>query len=232
MYLMDWNLSLFTKTLSLEAAAHIWDIYLLEGDIFLMRLGLAILRMFQPKLIKCGVEKISPFLLHLPARLKIEELFAHVSQIRISRRTYDKIWQKFHNQFSGPSKEHFSSRRYKDINSNCEVNSSHMRIGNHYNYNYNKVKRTLSKIFTPKKTNTTVTLNSSSRGHIPEENNVSTNNYTSRTSTHSTSTVSGFTFNSRSCADKYFENTSTDSAVSRPVKNTKVNEGKQSCLQS
>ena len=31
MYLLDWNLSLFSKALPLEAAARIWDIYLMEG---------------------------------------------------------------------------------------------------------------------------------------------------------------------------------------------------------
>jgi hypothetical protein len=31
MYLLDWNLSLFSKALPLEAAARIWDVYLMEG---------------------------------------------------------------------------------------------------------------------------------------------------------------------------------------------------------
>ncbi len=48
MFLMDWNLSLFTKALPLEVAAQVWDVYLYEGEIYIMFVGLGILKMFAP----------------------------------------------------------------------------------------------------------------------------------------------------------------------------------------
>lgn len=48
MFLMDWNLSLFTKALPLEVAAQVWDVYLYEGEIYIMYVGLGILKMYAP----------------------------------------------------------------------------------------------------------------------------------------------------------------------------------------
>ncbi len=48
MFLMDWNLSLFTKALPLEVAAQVWDVYLFEGEIYIMYVGLGILKMYAP----------------------------------------------------------------------------------------------------------------------------------------------------------------------------------------
>ena len=49
MYLMDWNMALFTKALPLEVAAQVWDMYLFEGEMYIMCVGLGILKMFAPK---------------------------------------------------------------------------------------------------------------------------------------------------------------------------------------
>lgn len=91
MFLMDWNLSLFTKALPLEVAAHVWDIYLFEGEMFILCVGLGILKLYAPILSTFSVEKISPFLLHLPENIKSEELFASINQINISKKHYEKI---------------------------------------------------------------------------------------------------------------------------------------------
>ena len=49
MYLMDWNMALFTKALPLELAAQVWDMYLYEGEMYIMCVGLGILKMYAPK---------------------------------------------------------------------------------------------------------------------------------------------------------------------------------------
>ena len=48
MFLMDWNLSLYTKALPLEVAANVWDVFLYEGESFLVCVGLGILKMYAP----------------------------------------------------------------------------------------------------------------------------------------------------------------------------------------
>ena len=49
MFLMDWNMALFTKALPLEVAAQVWDMYLFEVEMYIMCVGLGILKMFAPK---------------------------------------------------------------------------------------------------------------------------------------------------------------------------------------
>lgn len=92
MYLMDWNLALFSKALPLETAARIWDCYLVEGDVFIMRAALGILRMFAPKISQQNeVEGIMKILMHLPEDINSDELILNISQIKISSRKYEKI---------------------------------------------------------------------------------------------------------------------------------------------
>jgi hypothetical protein len=94
MFLMDWYLSVFTKALPLEVAAQVWDMYLYEGEVYMLCVALGILKMFAPSLSLYGVEKISPFLLHLPENIKIEELFTFINQIHIPLKQYEKVRRK------------------------------------------------------------------------------------------------------------------------------------------
>jgi hypothetical protein len=94
MFLMDWYLSVFTKALPLEVAAQVWDMYLYEGEVYMLCVALGILKMFAPTLSLYGVEKISPLLLHLPENIKIEELFIFINQIHIPLKQYEKVRRK------------------------------------------------------------------------------------------------------------------------------------------
>jgi hypothetical protein len=40
---------IITQTLPLEVAAHIWDVYLYEGEMYLMCVALGILKLYAPK---------------------------------------------------------------------------------------------------------------------------------------------------------------------------------------
>jgi TBC1 domain family member 14 len=69
MFLLDWNLTLYSKALPLEAAMRIWDVYLLEGESMVLRAGLGVLRMYAMKLRKMTIEGIIRFLSRLPDTL-------------------------------------------------------------------------------------------------------------------------------------------------------------------
>jgi hypothetical protein len=77
--------------LPVEIAAHIWDIYLYEGERYLLCVTLGILKMYAAKLSMMKVEKISPFLLHLPNDINSEQLFYNISLIKITKSNYEKI---------------------------------------------------------------------------------------------------------------------------------------------
>ena len=51
-FLTDWLLSVFVKNLDIKIACRIWDNFLLDGEIFAFKTGLAILSYFQSTFLK------------------------------------------------------------------------------------------------------------------------------------------------------------------------------------
>ena len=74
----------------------VWDVYLSEGEVYLLCVALGILKMFAPRLSVLAFENITLFLLHLPAKMTLDELMDHVSQItrKISVTQYEKTRDK------------------------------------------------------------------------------------------------------------------------------------------
>lgn len=50
MFMLDWVLTLFAKSLPIDIASRIWDLYILEGEHALFRCALGILRTLQPSI--------------------------------------------------------------------------------------------------------------------------------------------------------------------------------------
>lgn len=98
MYLMDWNLALFAKALPLEAAARIWDCYLVEGEVFIMRAALGILRMYAETLCKKDLEGIMVLLVHIPEDINADDLMlTHIAQIKIDPKRYARVRARLSN---------------------------------------------------------------------------------------------------------------------------------------
>merc|ERR1711904_443608 len=51
MFLLEWFLTLYSKILSLDVAAVIWDLFLLDGEVVLYCTALALLRMLEGRLL-------------------------------------------------------------------------------------------------------------------------------------------------------------------------------------
>jgi len=47
LFLIDWMLTLYAKHMDLEITARIWDCFMLDGEVFAIRVGLAILKYFE-----------------------------------------------------------------------------------------------------------------------------------------------------------------------------------------
>ena len=128
MYLMDWNLALFSKALPLEAAARIWDCYLVEGEVYIIRAALGILKMFAAKLGSQKLEEIMAFLMHLPEDINIDELLSNITQIKVTDARYEKVRAKIYgdikyrdNIFSS-FVEYFTSENNNDNRNNENIN--------------------------------------------------------------------------------------------------------------
>ncbi|XP_065805327.1 TBC1 domain family member 12 isoform X2 [Labrus bergylta] len=66
LYLMDWILSLYLKPLPLDVACRLWDVFFRDGEEFLFRTALGILRMHQDELLHLDLISIAQFLSRLP----------------------------------------------------------------------------------------------------------------------------------------------------------------------
>lgn len=52
LFLIDWMLTLFSKNLDLDVASRIWDNFLLDGEIYAIKTGLAILQYYETQFMK------------------------------------------------------------------------------------------------------------------------------------------------------------------------------------
>lgn len=95
-FLLDWHLTIFAKALPLEIAARIWDCYLHCGEVYILRASLGLLRMFARRLASLGMEKILPFLAHIPEdELTAQDLISSIEHIKISAEKYRSVRLQF-----------------------------------------------------------------------------------------------------------------------------------------
>ncbi|XP_078100934.1 TBC1 domain family member 12-like isoform X2 [Sander vitreus] len=66
LYLLDWILSLYLKPLPLEVACRVWDLFFRDGEEFLFRTALGILKLHQDVLLHMDLISTAQFLSHPP----------------------------------------------------------------------------------------------------------------------------------------------------------------------
>ena len=57
-YVYKWVMTLFSTTLSIKVASHVWDLYFLDGIFILYQTSIAILRILRPSLLQEDMEGI------------------------------------------------------------------------------------------------------------------------------------------------------------------------------
>ncbi|ELW62232.1 TBC1 domain family member 14 [Tupaia chinensis] len=95
-----WIFTLYSKSLPLDLACRIWDVFCRDGEEFLFRTALGILKLFEDILTKMDFIHIAQFLTRLPEDLPAEEVFASIATIQMQSR--NKKWA----QVSGPCPPH------------------------------------------------------------------------------------------------------------------------------
>uniref|UniRef100_H0WUP7 TBC1 domain family member 14 n=2 Tax=Otolemur garnettii TaxID=30611 RepID=H0WUP7_OTOGA len=89
-YLIDWIFTLYSKSLPLDLACRIWDVFCRDGEEFLFRTALGILKLFEDILTKMDFIHMAQFLTRLPEDLPAEELFASIATVQMQSR--NKKW--------------------------------------------------------------------------------------------------------------------------------------------
>ncbi|CAN9500165.1 unnamed protein product [Ophioblennius macclurei] len=75
LYLIDWIFTLYSKSLPLDVACRVWDVFCRDGEESLFRTGLGILRLFEDVLLQMDFIHIAQFLTRLPDDLQAHTLF-------------------------------------------------------------------------------------------------------------------------------------------------------------
>ncbi|XP_044880914.1 TBC1 domain family member 12 isoform X2 [Mauremys mutica] len=82
-YLIDWIFTLYSKSLPLDLACRVWDVFCRDGEEFLFRTGLGILRLYEDILLQMDFIHIAQFLTKLPEDITSEKLFSCIAAIQV-----------------------------------------------------------------------------------------------------------------------------------------------------
>ncbi|XP_054711360.1 TBC1 domain family member 14-like [Uloborus diversus] len=95
LYLVDWLYTLYSKSLPLDVACRVWDVYLRDGEEFLVKTALGILRMYEDILLEMDFIHLAQFLTKLPEDIDSEKLFSSISAIRmtLNKKSFSNLLQ-------------------------------------------------------------------------------------------------------------------------------------------
>uniref|UniRef100_A0A8C5EDN1 Rab-GAP TBC domain-containing protein n=1 Tax=Gouania willdenowi TaxID=441366 RepID=A0A8C5EDN1_GOUWI len=85
-YLIDWIFTLYSKSLPLDLACRVWDVFCRDGEEFLFRTALGLLRLYQDVLTCMDFIHMAQFLTRLPDLIPADQLFQHIAAIHMSSR--------------------------------------------------------------------------------------------------------------------------------------------------
>ncbi|TDG99919.1 hypothetical protein EPR50_G00199410 [Perca flavescens] len=85
-YLIDWIFTLYSKSLPLDLACRVWDVFCRDNEEFLFRTGLGLLRLYQDVLTTMDFIHMAQFLTRLPDLIPAEQLFQHIAAIHMTSR--------------------------------------------------------------------------------------------------------------------------------------------------
>ncbi|XP_071827677.1 TBC1 domain family member 12-like isoform X2 [Apostichopus japonicus] len=80
-YIIDWMYTLYIKSMPLDVACVILDVFFRDGEEFLFRTALGILRHYEEVLLQLDFIQIAQFLSKLPSQLSSEDLFQSIEEI-------------------------------------------------------------------------------------------------------------------------------------------------------
>ncbi|XP_014676975.1 PREDICTED: TBC1 domain family member 14-like [Priapulus caudatus] len=94
-YLIEWLYTSFSKSLPLDVACRVWDIFCRDGEEFFFRTALGVLRMYEDMLLNPDMDFIhtAQFLTKLPDDISAEQLFRNIEHIRthVDKRRFSQV---------------------------------------------------------------------------------------------------------------------------------------------
>nr|XP_033796562.1 TBC1 domain family member 12 [Geotrypetes seraphini] len=102
-YLIDWIFTLYSKSLPLDLACRVWDVFCRDGEEFLFRTALGILRLYEDILLQMDFIHIAQFLTKLPEDITSEKLFSCIAAIQMQNS--NKKWAQVFTSLMKDNKE-------------------------------------------------------------------------------------------------------------------------------
>ncbi|XP_048843311.1 TBC1 domain family member 12 isoform X3 [Brienomyrus brachyistius] len=83
LYLIDWIFTLYSKSLPLDLACRVWDVFCRDSEEFLFRTALGILRLYEEVLLHMDFIHIAQFLTRLPEDIAPDRLFGCIAAVQM-----------------------------------------------------------------------------------------------------------------------------------------------------
>lgn len=90
-YLGAWFMTLFLKPLPLDIASRVWDLYFLEGEIFLFKVALALLKMYSHQFESYPKDLCLNLLNKFPNDICEDSLFENIAQFNLDPKKFNKL---------------------------------------------------------------------------------------------------------------------------------------------
>jgi hypothetical protein len=90
-FAIDWILTIFSKSLPLEVAARLWDVFLFDGEPFLFRAIVGLLKHIQRDIVANDFELNMKLLTHIPQDIDAEELLKDIASIPLTPAEYKAL---------------------------------------------------------------------------------------------------------------------------------------------
>lgn len=88
-------LTLFSKSLPLEIATRLWDVYLYEDEVFLFRAIIGLLRMLSSSIQSNDFDTNMHLMTHLPADMDSDALFRFIAGVPLSESELNSAIRQF-----------------------------------------------------------------------------------------------------------------------------------------
>ncbi|GFN83403.1 TBC1 domain family member 14 [Plakobranchus ocellatus] len=105
LYIMEWVFLMYSKSLPLDVACKVWDLFFRDGEEFLFRTAIAILKLYEAVLLKMDFIHVAQFLTKLPENISGDQLFKELESVRMSidKRGFQAVHAFFKDLHAGTS---------------------------------------------------------------------------------------------------------------------------------
>lgn len=100
MYLYEWMITIFSRSIPLDIASRIWDNFLFYGQVFIFRTALGIVKFYEEQFLSesFGFEECLT-MLNRPKDIDEDKLFESIESVSIKDKEFEDLMNKYSLQY-------------------------------------------------------------------------------------------------------------------------------------